>query len=83
MVTLGYGDIYPTSAVTKIATIIQIVFSFGLIAVVLGWVMGHASEENKSNLITARTGRGSSRRIVSPPTPKRRLREKQHKPRRQ
>jgi hypothetical protein len=45
MATVGYGDVYPMTRPAKILTIIQIIFSFGLIAVVLGWVIGHAKEE--------------------------------------
>ena len=43
--TVGYGDIFPVSRAAKIVTIIQIIFSFGLIVVVLGWVIGHAKDE--------------------------------------
>lgn len=42
MATLGYGDIHPATIVAKIATMAEIFFSFGLIVVVLGWVIGHA-----------------------------------------
>ena len=45
--TIGYGDIYPLTRAAKIATIIQTIFSFGLIAVALGWVIGHAQDEAK------------------------------------
>ncbi len=45
--TIGYGDIYPLTRAAKIATIVQTVFSFGLIAVVLGWVIGHAQDDAK------------------------------------
>ncbi|QND57692.1 potassium channel family protein [Mesorhizobium huakuii] len=42
MATVGYGDIKPLTMTAKIATIAEILFSFGLIVVVLGWVIGHA-----------------------------------------
>jgi hypothetical protein len=42
MATVGYGDIHPATMVAKIATMAEIFFSFGLIVVVLGWVIGHA-----------------------------------------
>lgn len=40
--TVGYGDIYPKSSTARIVTIVQVIFSFGLVVVLLGWVIGHA-----------------------------------------
>jgi hypothetical protein len=48
MATVGYGDIYPISFPAKVATIGEIFFSFGLIVVVLGWVIGHAEDHESS-----------------------------------
>lgn len=42
MATVGYGDIFPLSPMAKILTIVQILLSFVLIVVVLGWVIGHS-----------------------------------------
>jgi hypothetical protein len=39
--TIGYGDIYPKSVGARILTTIQIIVSFGLVIVILGWAMGH------------------------------------------
>jgi Ion channel len=40
MATVGYGDIYPITPYAKMATTLQIVVSFGLIAVILAWAIG-------------------------------------------
>jgi hypothetical protein len=47
--TVGYGDIYPISRMSKIVTIAQIAVSFGLIAVILGWVIGHTAGMEKNS----------------------------------
>jgi Ion channel len=49
MATLGYGDIHPATMIAKIATMAEIFFSFGLIVVVLGWVIGHAKAFTEPN----------------------------------
>jgi hypothetical protein len=47
MATVGYGDIYPLTIYAKLATIIQIGASFGLIAVILAWAIGEAQRGQK------------------------------------
>jgi hypothetical protein len=44
--TVGYGDIAPLSRPAKLLTVVQIIFSFGLVVVVLGWVIGQVSAKN-------------------------------------
>jgi hypothetical protein len=44
MATVGYGDILPVTKYAKIATIVQIIFSFVLVVVLLGWAIGNAKE---------------------------------------
>jgi hypothetical protein len=46
--TVGYGDIYPVSNAAKIATVIQVIFSFGLVVVLLGWVVGNSDKFSQS-----------------------------------
>ena len=82
--TIGYGDIYPVTRAAKIVTIIQTMFSFGLIAVILGWVIGHAKDEASrssgvnaesdaaAELLIRRLGRHRSR-TQRPAQPRRRV----------
>ena len=48
MATVGYGDIKPVTVIAKVAAMAEILFSFGLIVVVLGWVIGHAKNPDPS-----------------------------------
>jgi ion channel len=41
--TVGYGDIHPSSALAKLVTTLQMILSFVLVVIVLGWNLGHST----------------------------------------
>jgi hypothetical protein len=42
--TVGYGDVYPKSPTARIMTIVQVIFSFGIVVVLLGWVISNSDK---------------------------------------